>query len=169
MIDTMTYKFKGATRKRGLDPEVVGAMFKKIENEHGGLTAELVVQAAKPKRSYIHDFFEWDDEKAGEVYRLEQARYLIRHIIIEVVGERETPRAFITVVKGTPSQKVYLDTIQIMATPELRLQVLAMFLSELNVLRRRYAELLKFSNISEPFEALEEAVKQHGTQSKCPR
>jgi hypothetical protein len=50
----------------------------KIEKAHGGhLEAKDVLEAAKSKKSPLHQYFEWDDAKAGEAHRLYQARLLI--------------------------------------------------------------------------------------------
>lgn len=48
------------------------------EENDGMLTAELVVEAARPEDSPIHEAFEWDDDQAGTAYRLWQARQMIK-------------------------------------------------------------------------------------------
>jgi len=53
----------------------------------GKLTAEDVVGEARKKTSPLHDFFEWDDSKAAESWRLEQARGLIRSVLVKVTTE----------------------------------------------------------------------------------
>lgn len=46
----------------------------------GEITADEVLEAARPPASPIHDLFEWDDLVAGEAHRLDQARDLIRRV-----------------------------------------------------------------------------------------
>jgi hypothetical protein len=58
--------------------EDVQAALAKLNKERNGLRPSEVVAAAKPKASPLHNEFEWNDAKAGEEYRLEQARRLIR-------------------------------------------------------------------------------------------
>lgn len=68
---------------------------KKLEDRRGRLTAEEVLEAARPSASPLHGFFEWDDSKAAEAHRLEQARDLIRRVKIELEFEErviQTPR-----------------------------------------------------------------------------
>lgn len=59
-----------------------------VERAHGTLLAEDVRETARDPASSLHRFFEWDDTVAGEAYRLEQARHLIRSYKVEVRIER---------------------------------------------------------------------------------
>jgi hypothetical protein len=53
----------------------------------GQLSPKVVVDAARPHNSILHNYFEWDDDVAGELYREAQARKLIKIIRIEVSVE----------------------------------------------------------------------------------
>lgn len=48
------------------------------------LTPGEVVTAARDPESPLHDMFEWDDGKAAESWRLEQARGLIRSVQVKI-------------------------------------------------------------------------------------
>ena len=68
----------------------------RLANDNGGLlTASVVVKAARNKESPLHSHFEWDNKKAGERYRLVQARALINRVRVVTVHEE----AKITTVK----------------------------------------------------------------------
>lgn len=54
--------------------------FEKIYAEHGGLSPELIVEAARPKTHPLHGRFEWNDKIAGHEYRLIQAAEMIRSV-----------------------------------------------------------------------------------------
>lgn len=72
-----------AVAQRATDKQSLREELERIERENGGhLTPGIVVQAAKPKASPLHNQFEWDNRKAGEKYRLWQARKLIKIIPI---------------------------------------------------------------------------------------
>lgn len=53
-----------------------------VRERHGALTPQAVVNDARPDDAPLHDRFEWDDRVAGERYRVEQARELIRSVRI---------------------------------------------------------------------------------------
>lgn len=55
-----------------------------IYHKHRALTPQLVVDYARPVDSPLHDRFEWDDAKAGEAYRKQQARTLIKSVTIKL-------------------------------------------------------------------------------------
>ena len=48
------------------------------------MTATAVVDAARPSGSQLHRYFEWDDIKAAESWRHEQARHLLRSIEVQI-------------------------------------------------------------------------------------
>lgn len=61
----------------------------------GRLTAAGVLDSARDSASPLHRCFEWDDSVAGERYRLDQARRLIRSVRVEITVEESviaTPR-----------------------------------------------------------------------------
>lgn len=61
-----------------------------IYEQHGEVRPSVLLEAAMPVDSPAHDAFEWDDGKAGNEYRLIQARNWIRRVevIIEDRPER---------------------------------------------------------------------------------
>lgn len=55
----------------------------------GDITPEAVVDLAKNKESVLHDYFEWNNKKAAESYRLQQASGLLRRIDVVVIKGEE--------------------------------------------------------------------------------
>jgi len=55
-----------------------------IEGQDGNITPDDVVSDAKDKASPLHDFFEWNNARAANLYRTDQARYLLRSIHVVV-------------------------------------------------------------------------------------
>jgi hypothetical protein len=76
---------------------VVVEALEEIYERHGELRPDDVVKAAKPRNHPLHDRFEWDDSKAAENYRIEQARRLIQSVEVVFVtpsGEETKIRAY---------------------------------------------------------------------------
>lgn len=90
------YTWKTASRIKA-DPAKAGEQFEQLEKTVG-LSAESVLNANRDKDAPLHNEFEWNNKKAAEQYRLEQARYLIRCLcVVEERGEEQEPievRAF---------------------------------------------------------------------------
>ena len=144
----MQYAWKPGFRVGGLDAQVVGERLDAIRERDGGITAEAVVDDARPVDSPLHPAFEWDDSVAAEKYRLDQARYLIRAVVIQRpdVEEPRPVRAFV-VVKESDGNEVYTSTIKALSDEELRRQVLERALRELDAWRRRYEDLAELAEV----------------------
>lgn len=71
----MKQKVVNMKKKGMISQEIIS-----LEKKHSRLTPALVVKAARNPKSPLHSAFEWDDSKAGEMYRLEQARSLIANV-----------------------------------------------------------------------------------------
>jgi hypothetical protein len=69
---------------------------KDIEDAHGKLTPELIVQSSKNKKSVLHSYFEWNNERAAEKWRLNQASRLLTQIEVTTIndGQPKVVRAF---------------------------------------------------------------------------
>lgn len=79
---TFTYSFRTGTRVSGVDAQIAGQELARISDQHGELTAPLVVDHARPDDAPLHPVFEWNDEVAAELHRQHQARNLIRAVQI---------------------------------------------------------------------------------------
>lgn len=76
-----TFKKKPGAHIRG-DVQEIGEALQRLQN-NGEITPEAIVEAARLRSSPLHGCFEWDDTVAAREYRLSQARYLIRSVVVE--------------------------------------------------------------------------------------
>lgn len=73
--------------------EVTGMVCKSLIDEDGAVTPERLVEVSKPKDAPLHNEFEWNNTIAAQKYREEQARQIIKNIvIIEVSEDIEEPK-----------------------------------------------------------------------------
>jgi len=56
----------------------------------GRLTPESVIAKARNPKSPLHDRFEWDNSAAAHQHRLQQARGLIRSVMVTITTEERT-------------------------------------------------------------------------------
>jgi len=156
----MRYGFSdGARIPPGQDADQVGNELERLRAAAGGLlTAEGVLGAAKRKRSPLHDFFEWDDNRAAQRYRLAQASYLLRVVVVvpEDDEERFHPvRAFVTVGQPDEAQpRTFTHVRAAMADDDMRDQVLGRARRELAGWRRRYRQLEEFAAVLEAIDSV---------------
>lgn len=73
-----------------------------IQSREGEVTPEAIVKEARKTHSELHNYFEWNNTKAADKYRLQQAAELIQRIEVKVIkdGEAKTIRAFEIVNRG---------------------------------------------------------------------
>ena len=103
-MNNYVYK-KTAYVQGGVKAQDAGEELERIQQCHGKVTPDIVVDEARPTDSPLHNVFEWDDEKAAENYRHSQASVLIRSIEV-VKPEGNTEPVFIHV----QTEKAYLPS-----------------------------------------------------------
>ena len=113
-------------------------------------TPEQIVDAAKDKSKELHKCFEWDDKKAAEQYRLNQARKLTSEIIFkrEVTDDAPAP-APVRIFNKTEysgGYKVPERTFKVQSEYEALLQKA---LAELHAFKVKYATLQELNYILE--------------------
>jgi len=70
----------------------VKMVVQQIVSSEGEVSASKLVDAARPEHSPAHGAFEWDDAKAGEEYRLSQARKYLRKVSVTVEDGKQSVR-----------------------------------------------------------------------------
>ena len=78
----------------------------------GKITPDAVVDSARNPHSPLHPCFEWDDSIAGDLYRLGQARELIRSCAYSITTEVRTVKApyYTRDPDLDPSEQGYIET-----------------------------------------------------------
>lgn len=121
----------------------VKARLEAIEAEKDGrLTPNAVLEDAAERDSPLHDFFEWDDSKAGHAYRLDQARTLIKSVMVVVVTEtkRVTSVAYVRDPTAPSDVQGYVSVAKLRSDPELaRAAIIAEFARVTAMLERARA------------------------------
>lgn len=157
-MSRIVYAWK-ESRSFKVPAQVVGETLEQIEATRGEITPRAVVEAARPIASPLHGFFEWDDAKAAEGYRDNQARHLVACVVVHSLDGAEgksTPRAFVSLSGDTG--RSYLGICSAMGDEEKRAQLLKRAQSEIEEWRDRYRALNEFSKLFTVIDKL--AVKE---------
>ena len=109
------------------DKSLAHQELEQLVKSNGALSPQLVVDAARHNNSALHSFFEWDDSVAGEKYRIEQARGVIKMFRIEVPVGGEVVITAQYQIAGSPvrgdSEPHYEDVLVIMNDAEKQYQL----------------------------------------------
>ncbi len=147
--------------RASIDAQIAGEEIARIREEKGGdFKNECLVEAARPKSSPLHDHFEWNDRIAAHAYRVEQAGYLVRHVVkIDMADpDAEPVRAFVS-VRNDEGEHVYTSIEAAMSVPERREQLLEQALADLRAFERKYNTLLDLAATMTAFKRAVERAK----------
>lgn len=159
----MKYRFRKGFRTAGLSAQAVGSFFEQVRKAHGAIEPATVVEVARNPKSLLHGYFTWDDKKAAEAHRLNEARYLIRSVEVYVTfPHRPDPiptRAFVSVGTqgGDAEGQRFTSVHAVLADPDSRAQLLAKAWAELAAFRIKYARLEELADVFDAIEARQPA------------
>ena len=115
------------------------------------ISAEEIVEKAKDENTELHKYFEWDNERAGALYRLEQARHLIANLVFVTESEDEAP---VRVFHISSEPKKYKPTKLILQQPDEYALLLQRAKDELYAFQRKYKSLVELEEVFMAINAL---------------
>lgn len=147
------YEFADGVRlhsgAKAQNADAVGHRLEELrEKFKGELTPADVVADARSHNSPLNSFFEWNDGKAADQYRLQQARSLIRAVVAVVVSAgapAQRVQAFVHIPEaGTPH---YRATDHAMSQERTRDMVLMQAFKEFRAWQKRYEHLAELADL----------------------
>ena len=138
-----------------VDANTVGEVVEQIEERDGEITPAAFLEASRPTNAPTHGIFTWDDQKAAEKYRLQQARNTILSLrVVSATTEDESVphRAFLNV--STASAASYISAVDALRVNETRVIVLDRAKRELQSFKDKYAELKELAQVFKAIEQL---------------
>jgi len=130
-----------------IDANDVGKELEDIEKKEG-VTPENVVEHAKNEETTLNKMFEWDNEIAGEKYRIQQARDILRNISVEYIKKDNTKTQIRAYVKTTQKHNdEYRSIKSVVSDEEQYALLLNQAYKELNSTKNKYAELQEIQEL----------------------
>lgn len=134
-----------------------------LKNADGVINPTDVVRwARRNRRSHLHAHLTWDDEVAGERYRVWQIRELIGIHILDAEGSRRLVSLSIDRAAGG-----YRPVADVIERPDLRDIMLSDALAELERVQRRYAQLTELQRVWEAAEGVKAGRKQRAPRKRA--
>lgn len=149
------YAWAPGARKPAKAAALVGAAVERVKTRAGRVTAKALVDDARPANSPTHALYEWDDTKAAESYREEQAREYLRALVVTIESPKgpQTIRAAVSFGSG----ESYVTTERALSSTELRSRLVGQALAEAESWRRRYEHLRELASV---FAAIQKAAEK---------
>lgn len=138
--DELMFSWRHKFLSHGIDVAKAQKEFERIKRLYGKLTAKNVLEASRPKKSLLHNCFEWNDGIAAEKYRLQQARVLINNVQVSIVssGGDTLDIPFYEVVKDKKGKRNYVDVSSIVNNTSYSDQIRSKAKSELHYWKNKY-------------------------------
>lgn len=116
----------------------------------GVLQPAAVVESARPKTSPLHSRFDWDDSVAAYKHRLWQARKLIA-ITLTVVDSSDgrTDKMWVSLTSDRRQDGGYRSIVTVLEDSDMREQLLADALADLEIFREKYGKLKELAGVFE--------------------
>jgi len=114
------------------------------------ISPQDIVADSERAGSPFKEFLNRGIENAREVFKIEKARYILRHIAITIIhnGKKEDTRAFISLSsEDIDCKPAYISIERALTDKDKRRRLLAEALIELNFWSQKYKRLIELSRI----------------------
>ena len=138
------YRWKTGS-KHNVKAEIAGKVFEELEQTIG-LNAQNLVNVSRSEDAPMHKAFEWNDAKAGEEWRKQQARTYINHLEIVIDEDnKDLPitRAFVQYKKD----ENYENIVTVLSDPAKSNSFFEMGMKMLKDFKKRYGEVKEFAKV----------------------
>ena len=150
----MVFEWKPGSRFK-VDANTAGTVCAQLEAA-GNLTAKALLDVSRPEDAPLHSEFEWNDTVAAERYREDQARNIIRHLVVRLDAKPDTPvRGFFRIEQEEPR---YTNVNAILTQRDLRAELIQQALEEMAAFQRKYGTLTELAMIFEATAKVRRAV-----------
>jgi hypothetical protein len=150
----MVYQWKQISYS--VPAQVAGEELERIENKYGGIVPSVVVAESKEETSPLHKIFEWDNDKAGEKWREQQARVLIGNIVtVHITKDNDelAVRSFVNVTTNVaPDVNAYVSVTKALSNADYRQQIVEQAKVEFLSFKKKYSNLKEFFTVFKEFE-----------------
>lgn len=133
---------------------------------NGILDPKAVVDFARNTDTALHSKFEWRDGVAGELYRLHQARNLIRVVVNVSEHDGHPIRAFVSLKSDRYEQGGYRATVDVVDDERLMKQLVEDAKDEMQSFLNKYARLRELAEYNGFILEVEKFAGRFGGEQK---
>lgn len=125
--------------------------YRELETLGDSYTPQQIVDFAKNPETELHKCFEWDDTKAAENWRKQQARYVCCSISI-VTDETEQKQTAYRLIQHNTDKQSYQNVVVTVRNRDQYSELLQMAKKELNSFKERYRSIVELESVIDEIE-----------------
>lgn len=154
------YRYASPVGLHKVAADVVGKVCEELERSELGLTPSSLLDYSRDENSPTHREFEWNDEIAGEKYRLEQARKLIidLRVVHDDVGREDARERAFVVTSDRKSE--YVPIQKALSNEEWRTGLLAQARKDSEIFLAKYRRLEELANVNAAMEVFVSSIEK---------
>ena len=119
--------------------------YEEIQTIGESVTPKQILDYARNPETELHKCFEWDDSIAAEKYRIEQARMVVRHLVI--VNDKESDKEPQKIRVMQRAEDAYKPVQMIVRNKTEYESLLERARAELRAIKNRYSQLVELEAI----------------------
>lgn len=127
--------------------QLLKSKLEEIEKTKGLIQPIDLINEARPEGSPFHDMFEWDNEVAGDKFRLWQSRFYIGQIRVEIEEKRMPAFMNVMVETGDVRTRGYKSFNAIVSQPTLLEQIINTAIKEISYFQEKYKDIKELSEV----------------------
>lgn len=132
------------------DAQKVGEELELIERNNIITPEHLIEFAERHKDSELYKCFEWDDEEAGKLYRIDQARRIICSISVEIKEEpKVTQRVYVNIKDKDTNEKTFKNIKEVLENDEEYIQLIDKAKLDLEKCKEKYENLIEKEDLKD--------------------
>lgn len=143
-MKTVTWRREYEFLYKGADAQKVADEIVSIGDS---ATPRQIVDKAMDKRTELHKCFEWDNDVAADQYRLQQARQITHHLVIEEHFDANEDKPPIRFLVKTSQVEGYKPIERVFRQDDEYQKLLARAMAELRAFKQKYSRLSELSEI----------------------
>ena len=117
-------------------------------------TPQEILEKGRDPETELHKCFEWDDTVAAEKYRIQQARQIVRCLVIRESEEPKSDKPEIRMFYKTSNDEGYKPTSIIMQNKDEYKKLLERAFAELTAFKNKYHSLSELDGVFEQIDLL---------------
>ena len=142
--------FSWSATRYEADAQLVGEELEQIERDRTITPEHIVEYAERHKDSELYKCFEWDDKEASKKWRLQQARWILCSISVEIKEEpKKVQRVYVSIKDKDTEERTFKSINEVLKNDEEYQQLIDKAKRDIESCKEKYEDLLEKEDLKD--------------------